>query len=242
MRVVVISIALLFIGFNHAVDAASQSSSSADSGQEEKQFLGHGVSWRFDNTNAPDELVFKLIISNIFSEVLETLESLGILETLDHIDDLDSLDKELHRAGHHYIEHGLTGKMRSADVVRYFAKRYPDIEKEVESLFREMLCNGDRPRYEGRENFFIIDQLADVSLHVYERHLFLARADLQASGLFDLDKAIREFPPRISSWYTDHEVAYDGSVPRILTRATQLCSEPWTPTFSIPVPAVDDPD
>lgn len=237
MRVLVISIVLLFTGFNHAVGAGPQLSGSADSGREDERLppevdvagvLPPGVYWRFDNTNAPDEFVFESLVRHIFGETLEVLDDLG----LDHIDDLDFLDKELHKAGYHYVEHGLTGKMRSADVVRYFAKRYLDIENEFENLFREMLCNGDRPRYGGEENFFIINQFDDVRMHVYERHLFLARADLQASGLFDLEKAIREFPPRITFSSIEYEAYYDGSVPKILAHATQLCSEPWPRTFT----------
>lgn len=131
------------------------------------------------------------------------------------------------------MEAGLTGKMASADVVRYFASRYLDIEKEVEDLSKKLSCDGDRPRYEGEENFFVFNQLDDVALHVYERHLFLARADLQASGLFDLDKALREFPEGFTSVSIEHEAARDGSVPRIFQAASRLCKEPWGQSYSI---------
>lgn len=190
--------------------------------------LEPGVRWRYDNTNAPDELVFALLVNHVFAE------------TLHRSDNLDVQNKEPHHAGYHFVEAGLTGKMGSADVVRYFAERYLGIEKEVEDLSKKLLCDGDRPRYDGAENFFVFNQLDDVRLHVYERHLFLARSDLQASGLFDLDKAIREFPGAFSSVAMEHEAARDGSVAAILEHASHLCSEPWRRSFSVSGPSTDD--
>lgn len=187
-----------------------------------------GVRWRYDNTNAPDELIFRMFVSGIF------------IETLDYLGDLDALDDEPHNPGYHFVEVGLTGKMASADVVRYFAIRYLDIEKEVEDLSKKLLCDGDRPRYQGDENFFIFNQLDDVALHVYERHLFLARADLHASGQFDLDKALREYPGGFTSISFEHEAARDGSIPRILEDASRLCKEPWGHSFSVSGVSKDD--
>lgn len=183
--------------------------------------LQSGVRWRYDNTNAPVELVFQLFVGQIFSH------------TLDYFGNLDALEDEPHNMGFHYVEAGLTGNMESVDVVRYFAERYLDIEKEVEDLSRKLLCVGNKPRYEGAENFLIFNQLDDVQLHVYERHLFLARADLQASGLFDIDKALREYPGGFSSVSIDHEAARNGSVSRIYEDASRLCEKSWGHSFSV---------
>lgn len=177
--------------------------------------LEPGVRWMYDNTNAPDELVFKLFVGAVFGEALS------------YIDDLDALSDEPYHAGYHYVSAGLTGKMESVDVVRYFAQRYLAIEAEVEELSRSLLCDGKSPRYKGTENIYILNQLDDVRLHVYERHLFLARADLQASGLFDLDKALLEIPMGFSSVSIEHRAAPDGSIAGILEGASRLCEEPW---------------
>ena len=161
-------------------------------------------------------------------------------DTLDHYDDLDALDDEPYHVGYHWVEAGLTGKMRSADVVRYFAERYIDIENEVENLSKKLLCDDNHPRFKGAENFYIFNQLDEVRLHVYERHLFLARADLQASGLFDLDKALREFPGGFTSTSLDHEASRGGSVPKIFEHASRLCERSWGHSFSVSGPATDD--
>ena len=86
-----------------------------------------------------------------------------------------------------------------------------------------LLCEGKRPRYDGAENFQLFNQLDDVRLHVTERHLLFARADLQVSGLFDLDKALREYPGSFVSIFSDHEAVRDGSIPMIYEHPTRLC-------------------
>ena len=141
----------------------------------------------YDNTNAPLALVYQLFISDIFE---------------------DSLEDEGHRIGWHYVEAGLTPQMNSGDVIRYFVPKYVEIEKEVEETENRMLCLDGKPRYEGNENFTIFNDLYDVALTIYEKHLFVARSDLSASGLFDLDKALKEYPGSFQSFswdkITDH--------------------------------------
>lgn len=191
--------------------------------------LEAGVRWRYDNTNAPDKLVFKLLVSGIFSATLDIYENLEVLDT------------KTYHPSYQYVEAGLTGKMGPGDAVRYFAERYLAIEKEVEDLSKRLLCDGKNPRYTGAENFYVLNQLDDVQLHVYEHHLFLARADLQASGVFDLDKAIREFPGGFSSTSIDHEVARDGSVVKVFEAASKLCEESWGHSFTVSGPITDEP-
>lgn len=174
----------------------------------------------FDNTNAPLALVYRIFVRQIFSE------------SLDYLEDLNSLDDEEYHAGLHFVEPGLTRNMRSADVVRYFATRFLDMEKEAEELQKRMLCINGKPRYEGAENFLIFNQLEEASLNVYQKHLLLARSDLQASGLFELDKALKEFPGSFGETFMDHEKAHDGSEKRIYEAAVGLCKGPWGHSFS----------
>ncbi len=122
--------------------------------------------------------------------------------------------------------------MSSDDVVKYFVSRYLEIEKEAEVAQKRTLCLDEKPRYEGAENFVVFNQLEEVSLNVYQKHLFLARSDLVASGLFDLDKALKEYPGSFTSWFMDHEKALDGSVPRIVEAARMLCANEWGHQFS----------
>ena len=174
----------------------------------------------FDNENAPPELVFRLFNQRIFSE------------SIDYLENLDALDDDEYHAGLHLVEAGLTPEMRSADVVRYFVTRYLNIETEVETLSKKTLCIDGKPRYDGAENFVIFNQLEEVSLNVYQKHLLLARADLQASGLFDVDKALREYPGSFGSEFMDHEKAHNGSVKQIYEIAEGLCADPWGHQFS----------
>ncbi len=187
--------------------------------------LGPGVRERYDNTNAPDKLLFKMFVRRIFAESVDFLET------------LESAEFERSQAGLKYVEPGLTGKMDAADVVRYFARRFPDIEDDVEEFSKALLCEGTRPRYPGAENFVVFNQLDEVRLNVYERHLLIARAELQAGGLFDLDKALHDFPGSFVSVSVDHEAARDGSVASIYEHATRLCESPWGHQFSSSGPA-----
>lgn len=190
--------------------------------------LGPGVRWRYDNANAPDELIFQLLTHRVF------------IETLDYIEDLDALTDEPHHAGYRFVEAGLTGRMASSDVVRYFAEQYLIIEKEVDELSRKLLCNGKEPRYQGAENLVIFNQLDDVKLNVYQRHLFLARADLQASGLFNLDTALSEYPGSFSSISFEHVVSDDDYAEKLLQAASRLCTEPSGHSISVTQSPVDD--
>lgn len=74
----------------------------------------------------------------------------------------------------------------------------------------------------------MFNQLEEISLNVYQKHLYLARADLQASGIFDLDKALEEYPGSFTNMFMDHRKARDGSVKRIYETAVGLCAKPWS--------------
>ena len=152
----------------------------------------------FNKENAPPALVYRIFVRGIF------------VDSLDYLEDLDSLDDNEYHAGWHFVEAGVTPNMRSADVVRYFVTRFLDMEKEAEELQKRMLCLDGKPRYEGAENFLIFNQLEEASLNVYEKHLLLARSGLQASGLFELDKALKEYSGAFGETFTDHEKAHEG--------------------------------
>ena len=160
----------------------------------------------YDNTNAPLALVYQLFINSLF---------------------MDSLENEEYRTGWHYVEAGLTPNMNSDDVVRYFVPKYLEIEKEVEEAQKRMLCLDSKPRYKGAENFMIYNQMDEMRLAIYEKHLLIAISDVSASGLFDLDKALKEYPGSFTSMFVDHKKARDGSIQRIYEHATALCKKPW---------------
>ena len=182
----------------------------------------------FNKENAPPALVYRIFVRGIF------------VDSLDYLEDLDSLDDNEYHAGWHFVEAGVTPNMRSADVVRYFVTRFLDMEKEAEELQKRMLCLDGKPRYEGAENFLIFNQLEEASLNVYEKHLLLAQSDLQASGLFDLDKALKEYPGSFSSTFMDHRKAHEGSIKRIYEAAAALCKAPWGHSFGSSVSVNED--
>lgn len=165
----------------------------------------------FDNSNAPPALVYQLFVRMIFT---------------------DSLEAEEDRMGHHYVEAGLTSEMTSDDVLHYFASRFLDIEKESEEAQKRTLCFEGKPRYKGAENFIVFNQLEEVSVNIYEKYLLIAKSDLLASGLFDLDKALAEYPVTFANMFMDHEKARGGSIQNILDTATSLCANPWGHQFS----------
>ena len=125
------------------------------------------------------------------------------------------------------MEAGLTPNMDADSVLYYFASSYPDIEKEVELAQKRTFCIDGKPRFEGRENSLVFNQLEEISLSIYEKHRLFARSDLMAPGLFDLDKALDEYPGSFGDMFMDHEKASRGSVQRIYEGAERLCSGPW---------------
>ena len=185
----------------------------------------------YDNTNAPPGIIYQIFIRDIF------------IESLDYLADLDRLDNDEYHAGKHSVEAGLTTNMRSADIVRYFIPKFLEIEQESEEAQKRVLCLDGKPRYEGAENFLIFNQLEEVNLNVYDKHYLLARSDLQASGLFDLDKALKEYPSSFTNCFIDHQKAHDGSAKsttRIYDAAARLCDGPWGLQFDTSV-SEDEP-
>ncbi len=165
----------------------------------------------YDNSNAPPALVYKIFVRHLFS---------------------DSLEDEEDQIGWHYVEAGLTQEMSSDDAIRYFVSRFLDIEKEVEETQKRTLCFEEKPRYDGAENFVVFNQLDEIAVNIYEKHLFLARSDLVATGLFNLDKALEEFPGSFTSMFMDHEKAHNGSTQQIAEFAKSLCERSWGHEFS----------
>lgn len=159
----------------------------------------------FDKSNAPPGLLYQLFVDSVFYE---------------------SLEPEEHRATRRYVEAGLTPNMNSADVVRYFIPRFLEILEELEETQRRMLCLDEEPRYEGAENFIVLDQLDEMALTIYEKHYFIAKSDLSASGLFDLDKALKEYPGVYSLSLLDHEKFHGGSIQQAHEHAADLCRKP----------------
>jgi hypothetical protein len=145
---------------------------------------------------------------------------------------IDSLEDEDERAGWYIVEAGLTEEMNSDDVVRYFVSRFVEIEMEVDDAIKRTLCLKGKPRYEGAENFVIFNQMEEVRLNIYQKHLLLARSDLVASGLFNLDQALQDFPVSFTSRFMNHREAKDGSVQRTNDVAKEICSNPWGLHFS----------
>ena len=169
----------------------------------------------FDKTNAPLAMVYHIFVQSIFAD------------SLDYLEDLDSLGDEEYHAGRHFVEAGITPNMSSADVVRYFVQKFLEIEEESQEAQKRTFCIDGKPRYQGAENFVVFNQLEEVNLNVYEKYYLIARSDLQASGLFDLDKALEEFPGTFGSKFMDHEKAHDGSEKGIYEVAVGSCKVPW---------------
>ena len=169
----------------------------------------------FDNSNAPPEWVFRQLLSNVFSQSVDFLEDMSQFE-----------DKPNHLV-RNTVKDGVTPNMSSADVVRYFVSKFMEIEEEVHDVQNEMLCADGIPRYRGVENFELFNQLDDILLNVYKKHYYLARADLQVSGLYDLDKVIEEPPMGFTAEFEDHNLELWKSVDRIYEAAKIQCASQW---------------
>ena len=55
------------------------------------------------------------------------------------------------------------------------------------------------------QNFIILNEFDEMSLAIYEKHRLLAKSDLSASGLFDLDTALDEYPGSFTSMFMDQK-------------------------------------
>ncbi len=176
--------------------------------------------WRkcYTNENAPPEMVYQMFVGRIFRDTLEYLE------------DLDRLDDEEYHAGWYYVKDGLTRNMRSADVVRYFVAKFLEIEQESQEAQKRTMCTEGKRRYDGAENYVIFNQLEEVALNVYEKHYLLSRSDLQARGLFDLDKVLKELPGTLGVKFMDHR---STGVKQIYELTARLCEKPWGHSFTV---------
>jgi len=169
----------------------------------------------FDNSNAPPEWVFRILLRSVFSQ------SEGFLEDMSQIDDGPR------HVGWNIVKDGLTPNMSSADVVRYFVSKFLEIEQEVHDVQNEMLCTDGIPRYRGAANFDLFNQLDDILLNVYKKHYYLARADLQVSGLYELDKVVEEPPMGFTALFEDHNLKRWKSEDRIYEAAKIQCASQW---------------
>ena len=167
---------------------------------------------RYTKENAPPEMVYEMFVRAIF------------VDSLDYLEDLDRLDDDDNYAGWYYVKDGLTPEMRWPDVVRYFIAKFLEINMEADELQKQTMCVDGKPRYDGAENYVIFNQLEEVSLNAWQKHLYLARSDLQASGLFDLDKVLKEFKGTFGVKFMDHR---STDVKQIYELTARLCVKPW---------------
>lgn len=168
----------------------------------------------FDNTNAPPEIVFQMLASSVFNS------------SVDYLEDLSQIGEEPGHAGWHLVKEGLTSRMSSADVVRYLVRKQIEMIDEVHEVQQRALCANGVPRYEGAENAIIWNQLDEIGQNVFQKHYYLARSDLQASGLYDLDKVLSDYPGGFTMTYMDHSLDRWGSVDRLNEAAKMFCSSP----------------
>lgn len=148
----------------------------------------------FDSTNSTPDIVFRHLAHRVF------------VASVDYLEDLSQIDDEPDHAGWNAVKSGLTPQMSSPDVVRYFAQKYIEMIGEVDDAQKQNLCANGVPRYKGAENAVIWNQLDEIGQNVFQKHFLLARSDLQASGLYDLDKALSEFSGTFTMIYMDHSL------------------------------------
>ncbi len=169
----------------------------------------------FDSDNAPPGLVYRMFVNWVF------------MDSLDYLEDLSRIESERGHAGWHSVKAGLTPNMSSADIVRYFVPRFLEMAEEAHEAQKRTLCSDGVPRYDGVENLVVLNQLDEVALNVYEKYYLLARSDLQASGLYDLDTALAESSGSFVVTFSDHSLESYGSVDNIYEAAKQWCASPW---------------
>ena len=159
----------------------------------------------YDNSNAPPAIVFKIFVQHLFA---------------------DSLLPEQDQLGGTYVAAGLTSSMNSADVIHYFVSRYVEIENEVDELQKRTLCLDNKPRYAGTENLVLFNQRDEISFNTYEKYLMIAKSDLSVSGLFDIEKALKEFPVAFVVHSLDYEAIVDATKQQIYEAAAEFCEKP----------------
>lgn len=168
----------------------------------------------FDNSNAPPSVVFDILLGNV------------AVDSIDYWDDMNRLPDEEGHPGWHMIKDGLTDNMSSADVVRYLVAKYLAIEEEVHARQTELLCIDGAARYKGAENFMMFNLVEDMRDVVLQKHYLLVRADLQASGLFDLDAVLNDPPFTFVRSLQGNSQEVWGSIERITEQAEGQCAQP----------------
>lgn len=165
-----------------------------------------GVRRYFDNINAPESILFRLIVEQIFS---------------------DSLEIDKYRMGWLYIEPGAMPDTNYDLISSYFISKYWEIENEIHDAKTELMCKDGEPRYSDSTLYTVFDAFDDLRYGIYAKHLALAKIDFADDDTFDLAAALKGYPGSFSVTV----VATSGPIDQVYTAAQRFCTEPFTKTF-----------
>lgn len=76
----------------------------------------------------------------------------------------------------------------------YFMRLRAQIESEISDANQRMLCPNDRRRPVGAEIFAVLDAFDDVNNAIYDKYLAIAKAEVAAYAVFDIDTALDNYP------------------------------------------------
>ena len=75
------------------------------------------------------------------------------------------------------------------------------------------------------ELFFVFDAFDDVRNAIYDKYLAIAKAEVAAYAVFDIDRALDNIPESFGSYWLNHEKAYGGSDALANEVAAEMCAK-----------------
>ena len=76
----------------------------------------------------------------------------------------------------------------------------------------------------GAEIFAVFDALDDVRKAIYDKYLAIAKAEVAAYAVFDIDAALDEIWVNVDSYRMTHEEKFGGSEDRANEAAASMCA------------------
>jgi len=169
--------------------------------------LQPGVRWMFDNTNAPDFVRFKMLLSSVFGE---------------------SVDSDDDRGAWRYIAPGANVETEYERISTYLVSKNWEIVNQIHGEQSSLLCDGDRPRFKDSRLHETFDAFDDLMLETYAEHLVIVRKHFIDDGTFDLDAALYGYPGSFSLT----SLRTTGQVDDLYEAAVRFCTTPFSMNFT----------
>ncbi len=172
-----------------------------------KSKLQPGVRMMFDNTNAPDSVRLRQLLSSVFRESIQSSDD---------------------RAPWSYIAPGANADTDFERISTYFVSKYWEIENQIHDAQVSLLCEDELPRFKDSRLRDVFDAFDDLMLETYAGHLPSMRERFDDDESFDLDAALYGFPGSFSV----NILKTGGLVDDLYNEAVRFCTTPFSMNFT----------